>query len=228
MRCIGWQSTLTSQDAILDKLEDRHDNEGEHGHLDKHDTEGKHRHADRHDDESNNRQSDKGWDDVGWEFSIVAILSGPEPTRTSFELEIRKQFKALNLNCALIRGVQGGDQAKQDGNITVYDILDRNGINRLINSASVVLCRSGYSSLMDLQSIGKKAILVPTPGQPEQKYLGDRMTLIPQYVVQEQQALNVKSAFHQLENINTPMSDCANSELLDNAITDLFTVDANT
>ena len=227
VRCIGWQSTLTSKRTSLDKRTDRRDNEGEHGHIDKHDSEGKHRHTDRHDDESNNRQGDKGFDDVGCKFSIVAILSGPEPMRTSFALEIRNQFKALVMNCALIRRVKGGDQMKQDANITVYDFLDRNGINRLMNSAAIVLCRSGYSSLMDLQSIGKKAILVPTPGQPEQNYLGDRMRSNSTYVVQAQKDLNVKSAFHQLENIKTPVSDFANSELLDNAITDLFTLEAH-
>jgi hypothetical protein len=35
-----------------------------------------------------------------------------------------------------------------------------------------VICRSGYSTIMDLIALGKKAILIPTPGQTEQEYLG--------------------------------------------------------
>ena len=35
----------------------------------------------------------------------------------------------------------------------------------------MIVCRSGYSSIMDLVALGKTAILVPTPGQPEQQYL---------------------------------------------------------
>ncbi|MEI6553824.1 MAG: glycosyltransferase, partial [bacterium] len=44
-------------------------------------------------------------------------------------------------------------------------------IQAYIQKSSVVLARSGYSTLMDLATIGKKAILVPTPGQTEQIYL---------------------------------------------------------
>jgi UDP-N-acetylglucosamine:LPS N-acetylglucosamine transferase len=37
--------------------------------------------------------------------------------------------------------------------------------------ASLVICRSGYSSVMDLVKLQKKAVLIPTPGQTEQEYL---------------------------------------------------------
>ena len=39
----------------------------------------------------------------------------------------------------------------------------------------MVLCRAGYSTLMDLAFFGKKAIFVPTPGQTEQIYLADQL-----------------------------------------------------
>ena len=35
----------------------------------------------------------------------------------------------------------------------------------------MVICRSGYSTLMDLAALSKKSILVATPGQTEQEYL---------------------------------------------------------
>ena len=35
------------------------------------------------------------------------------------------------------------------------------------------MARSGYSTLLDLAALGKKAIFVPTPGQTEQEYLAD-------------------------------------------------------
>src|SRR5690606_24671820 len=43
----------------------------------------------------------------------------------------------------------------------------------LIQKASIVVCRSGYSTLMDLVVLDKKAIIIPTPGQTEQEYLGN-------------------------------------------------------
>ena len=37
--------------------------------------------------------------------------------------------------------------------------------------AACLVSRSGYSTLMDLKVLGKKAILFPTKGQKEQEYL---------------------------------------------------------
>jgi glycosyl transferase family 28 len=156
------------------------------------------------------------------QYAIAAILSGPEPRRTEFEAEIRNQFVDLDLNCALVRGVQGKSEAYLEGNITVFDVLDRKGIKQLMNTASIILCRSGYSSLMDLNAIGKKAILIPTPGQPEQKYLGERMKSIPNYVLQQQGEVNIVSATKQLRQVILPREDSTGSELLDNAIGELL------
>jgi hypothetical protein len=44
-----------------------------------------------------------------------------------------------------------------------------------LEAADYVICRSGYSSLMDMLAMGKKAILIPTPGQTEQEYLAALM-----------------------------------------------------
>jgi len=198
LRCIGWQSTLTGGDDF------ENENELNDLHL-----EGK-----------LNVRKDANVDE-GDDFIIAAILSGPEPQRTKFEAEIRKQFASLNLRCALVRGVQSTDQANSVANITVHNILDRDSISQLMNSASIILCRTGYSSLMDLQTIGKKAILVPTPGQPEQRYLGERMKLIPHFVVQQQSKLNIKSAIEQLIN-KSIKPEQSRTELLDVAIEELF------
>ncbi len=158
------------------------------------------------------------------QHAIAAILSGPEPMRTVFETEVRDQFAHLDLSCALVRGVKGKSEAYHDGNITVYDVLDRNGIDRILNSSAVVLCRSGYSSLLDLQALNKRAILIPTPGQPEQIYLAERLKLLPNYVVQKQGKLNIKSAYHTLLDIQLTPTIREKSVLLDNACDDLFKI----
>ncbi len=51
----------------------------------------------------------------------------------------------------------------------------------------MVISRSGYSSIMDLNAIGSKAFFVPTPGQFEQEYLAKRLKelSIANYVTQE-------------------------------------------
>ena len=42
-----------------------------------------------------------------------------------------------------------------------------------MQEAKEIVCRSGYSSIMDLHTIGRKAHLIPTPGQTEQIYLAE-------------------------------------------------------
>jgi UDP-N-acetylglucosamine:LPS N-acetylglucosamine transferase len=55
--------------------------------------------------------------------------------------------------------------------IEVVNILDAEELNEKIEQSDIVICRSGYTSIMDLIKLRKKAILIPTPGQTEQEYL---------------------------------------------------------
>ena len=41
----------------------------------------------------------------------------------------------------------------------------------MLNRARVIVTRSGYTTLMELAELGKRALFVPTPGQSEQEYL---------------------------------------------------------
>jgi UDP-N-acetylglucosamine:LPS N-acetylglucosamine transferase len=54
------------------------------------------------------------------------------------------------------------------------EFLNSGSLQTVISQSSLVLARSGYSTIMDLAASGKKGILVPTPGQTEQEYLADR------------------------------------------------------
>ena len=47
---------------------------------------------------------------------------------------------------------------------------------RELASAALVVCRSGYSTVMDLVRLRCRAVLVPTPGQTEQEYLARHLT----------------------------------------------------
>lgn len=55
-------------------------------------------------------------------------------------------------------------------------------LEKAINASRFILSRSGYTTIMDLAKIGKKAFFIPTPGQFEQEYLAtmlDRSNLVP-------------------------------------------------
>ena len=48
-------------------------------------------------------------------------------------------------------------------------------LEQTFNESNTVLCRSGYSTIMDLAKLDKKAFFIPTPGQYEQEYLAKKL-----------------------------------------------------
>jgi UDP-N-acetylglucosamine transferase subunit ALG13 len=105
---------------------------------------------------------------------LLVLLSGPEPQRTLLEETLLAQVGTWKGRMILVRGLPaGGRPLKVPEGILVYDHLPAKELEGVIRSAGLVLTRSGYSTVMDLARLGKKAILIPTPGQTEQEYLGD-------------------------------------------------------
>ncbi|MFM2393990.1 MAG: hypothetical protein RLZZ546_1972 [Bacteroidota bacterium] len=104
---------------------------------------------------------------------ISAILSGPEPQRTDFEKKVVSLFNSLpEYEKILVRGTDVAASSIIDvPRAIIYDYLPSKKLELLLNESHLVICRSGYSSLMDLYATKTKAIVVPTPGQAEQEYL---------------------------------------------------------
>jgi UDP-N-acetylglucosamine:LPS N-acetylglucosamine transferase len=51
--------------------------------------------------------------------------------------------------------------------------VSRRQQQELMNRSRLIVSRSGYTTMMELAELGKKALLIPTPGQTEQEYLAD-------------------------------------------------------
>jgi hypothetical protein len=101
------------------------------------------------------------------------LVSGPEPQRTRFEELILKEIEAHPLTSVMVRGLPGHSTVIPSTNtFRSYNHLPGITLQRELEDAEWVVARSGYSSIMDLARTGKKSILVPTPGQTEQEYLG--------------------------------------------------------
>lgn len=105
---------------------------------------------------------------------VLAIFSGPEPQRTLFEHKVVPQLMASGLKFRIVRGLLSSRSEYQDQRIV--DFLATGPLQDEIASADVVIARSGYSTVMDMQAMAKKAVFVPTPGQTEQEYLARRLT----------------------------------------------------
>ncbi|QOI98454.1 MAG: glycosyltransferase [Flammeovirgaceae bacterium] len=151
--------------------------------------------------------------DFSYRYDLVAVLSGPEPQRSLLEQILREQLPESGLAWRLVRGVVK-DNSTEDGQAAILDYLPAYKLNKLINETAVVLARSGYSTIMDLYKLGKKAILIPTPGQPEQEYLATQAMEKGYAVSMHQHVLSVKSAFAQAKNISGfPAGEFATSRL---------------
>lgn len=106
-------------------------------------------------------------------YDFLFIISGPEPSRTNFEHIILNLSGELKGKIALVRGKFDALNNIENESVTVFNFLDSHKLMDVINQSNIIICRSGYSSLMDLMALGRKAFIVPTPGQTEQEYLAN-------------------------------------------------------
>jgi predicted glycosyltransferase len=137
------------------------------------------------------------------DFDVLVLLSGPEPQRTILESIIITQVAACDCKMVLVRGLPsgGGRSLTVPERLVVYDHLPAYELERLILRSDVVLSRPGYSTVMDLRRIGKKAIFVPTPGQTEQEYLGGYLAGKGLGICMQQHAFSLRTALMQAREI---------------------------
>lgn len=135
--------------------------------------------------------------DLPLKWDILVVLSGPEPQRTVLEQLIINQVKDLPYKILLVQGKPEKNKVWKDektGTIEIVPFLKTQELNKEMAASSVIICRSGYSTLMDLAILGKKAILIPTPGQTEQEYLAERLFKKEIFYTQQQADLNIQEA----------------------------------
>lgn len=103
---------------------------------------------------------------------LFISLSGPEPQRTLFENKIIKDIIDYKGTATVVRGLPGTATIIPSTNdIKFYNHLPTDQYNKEMEMAEYVISRSGYSTIMDTAALGKRSILIPTPGQTEQEYL---------------------------------------------------------
>ena len=104
-------------------------------------------------------------------YDLLAIISGPEPRRTLFEKKILKNLTKKKKKSLVILGKTEEDKDYNIGNCRIISHCSSSQINEYMMQSEIIICRSGYSTIMDLKKLESKAILIPTPGQTEQEYL---------------------------------------------------------
>ena len=110
-------------------------------------------------------------------YDLLVLLSGPESQRSILENKVLKELENYNESVLFVRGdLKKSSTLKTTENIEVKDYLLTPDLEKAINESKLVLARSGYSTIMDLAVLGKKAFFIPTPGQFEQEYLAEKLS----------------------------------------------------
>jgi uncharacterized protein (TIGR00661 family) len=110
--------------------------------------------------------------DIELKWDLMVLLSGIEPLRGQLEKRLIAELKGYQGKVLFVKG-QFEEHQKKDifGNSTFYNYLLTSELETAINESNIVLSRSGYSTIMDLAKLKKKAFFIPTKGQDEQEYL---------------------------------------------------------
>lgn len=155
---------------------------------------------------------------------LLVILSGPEPQRTLLENKIIAAIGHYNHSAVIVRGLPGSSTLIPSTNmIKFYNHLPAAQLNKEMEAAEYVISRSGYSTVMDIATLQKKSILIPTPGQTEQEYLGKYLMEMKMALSVDQYDFNLEKALASAKDFNYDAFPASNNNNLKTIISQLLT-----
>lgn len=150
---------------------------------------------------------------------LLIILSGPEPQRTLLEEIILSQVNDVTTPVVLVRGLPDADETiEAASHIKVFNHVAANEMQQLIKDASFVISRCGYSTVMDLMTLKKKSILIPTPGQTEQQYLAKYLMKKGAAFCVDQEKFRLMNVLGLANSFNYAPPQISNTNLLEQAV----------
>ncbi len=107
-------------------------------------------------------------------YNLLIVLSGPEPQRSLLEKQLLRDLKTFTGTALLVRGLPGNTLKPENfNNTSIENHLSAHELEAAFNQAEMIISRAGYTTVMDIIKLKKRSILIPTPGQTEQEYLGE-------------------------------------------------------
>ena len=145
-------------------------------------------------------------------YDLLVIMSGPEPQRTMLEDILIRKIRNSDFRVFIIEGKPGEKKInKITENITRVSHLSTYEFLNVINKSHHIICRSGYSTIMDLVSLRRTAILIPTPGQTEQEYLARYLS--GSFCSIEQNKIKFENLKQKMNRYETVLFDSTDSKL---------------
>jgi len=134
-------------------------------------------------------------------YNYLILISGPEPQRTILEQFMRKNIHVLPGKKMIVKGQPHlGQEIIQTKGFDEVGHLQAGTLQHIIESSEMIIARSGYSTVMDLAALGKKAFFIPTPGQTEQELLALELEKRKIAYYQNQKDLDLIRANEEMEN----------------------------
>jgi|TARA_B100001142_G_scaffold325550_1_gene379356 uncharacterized protein (TIGR00661 family) len=137
---------------------------------------------------------------VDKKYDFLGIISGPEPQRTVLEKGLIKALKDRQEKSLLLLGKPELNSHKIIENLTIKSHLKATELNNAILESELIICRPGYSTIMDIAKLRKKAFFIPTPGQTEQEYLAKKLKKDKISYYQQQSKFNFDKAIIESKN----------------------------
>lgn len=153
-------------------------------------------------------------------YFISAIISGPDPLRQKLVDKLEQILIEIDKPSLLLTGQPTLKNRIDKNNLTIFAHLSTEQLQDAIFSSTYIIARSGYSSIMDFITLGSAVLYIPTPGQPEQEYLAQRMRdeNLGDYLSEDD--LNASSVMSKLQSLK-PVKFESNSSSLKKTIMDI-------
>ncbi|MCX6207345.1 MAG: glycosyltransferase [Bacteroidetes bacterium] len=158
------------------------------------------------------------------QFDHCFLISGPEPQRTLLEKKIVEMLPLLAGKVVIVRGLpNAGNSIIVPSNTKVFDHLSTNELASVIYSSKLIICRSGYTTVMELIGMRKNALLIPTPMQTEQEYLATKLVSENRFQMVSQDELDATKVlaaynYSEMTNLDIPIFNTNVLEVLLRAI----------
>jgi UDP-N-acetylglucosamine:LPS N-acetylglucosamine transferase len=154
---------------------------------------------------------------------VVLILSGPEPQRRILRQKVTDIFKDNDMLLIILEGKPGDSHNPVvAGNICSYSHLPSSEFRNVLLESDYIISRSGYSTVMELASLNRSALLIPTPGQTEQEYLAEHLSGMGWFATVSQKHLEKGLILPRNKDIRTESITDESNKLLEEALIDLL------
>ena len=140
--------------------------------------------------------------DLILKYKYCFLISSPEPQRTILESIAKKELEKIKEKSVIILGKTEENKTEKYGIHTIYSHLKSEKLNKILLESEIIISRSGYTTIMDLYKLRKKAILIPTPGQTEQQYLAKYLEEKSIFLSRIQENFCIASAYLKSENFS--------------------------